>query len=190
MILFDPDLEPDAAPQPKKRMPRVGAQESRIQESRANERKDRLPTARTLERFLRAAQAAVRLRGAVTVLLTTDTGIRRLNREFRGKDKATDVLSFPVPEMAGGEAGDLAISVVTARKQAAARGHALRVELKVLMLHGLLHLAGYDHETDTGQMAKRERALRAKLRLPLGLIERVEGETNKPAKKMARGGRR
>ncbi len=182
MILFDPDLEPDAAPQLKKRMRKVGAQESQT-----SERKDRLPTARTLERFLRAAQTAVRLRGAVTVLLTTDRAIRRLNQEFRGKDKATDVLSFPAGEMAGDEAGDLAISVQTARKQAAEHGHALAVELKVLMLHGLLHLAGYDHETDAGQMAKRERALRAKLGLPLGLIERVEG---KPAKAVARGGRR
>ncbi len=185
MILFDPDLEPDAAPQQKKRMRSEGAQKSQT-----NEWKDRLPTARTLERFLREAQAQVRLRGAVTVLLTTDGGIRRLNREFRGKDKATDVLSFPASEMAEDEAGDLAISVATARRQALEHGHALGTELKVLTLHGLLHLAGYDHETDTGQMAKRERALRARLRLPLGLIERVEGETKKPAKKTARGGRR
>jgi probable rRNA maturation factor len=185
MILLDPDLEPDAAPQQKKRMRKVGAQESQT-----SERKDRLPTARTLDRFLREAQAVVRLRGTVTVLLTTDRTIRRLNREFRGKDKATDVLSFPASAMAGGEAGDLAISVPTARKQGTACGHALGVELKVLMLHGLLHLAGYDHETDTGQMARRERALRAKLRLPLGLIERVESETRELAKKMARGGQR
>ena len=185
MILFDPDLEPDAAPQQKKRVRKVGAQESRT-----SERKDRLPTARTLERFLREAQAAVRLRGAVTVLLTTDGGIRRLNREFRGKDKATDVLSFPASEMAEGEAGDLAISVPTARRQAVACGHALGVELKVLMLHGLLHLAGYDHETDKGQMARRENALRAKLRLPLGLIERVEDTDTKPVKKTVRRGRR
>ena len=185
MILFDPALEPDAAPQQKKRVRKVGAQEFQT-----SERKDRLPTARTLERFLREAQAAVRLRGAVTVLLTTDGGIRQLNREFRGKDKATDVLSFPASEMAEGEAGDLAISVPTARRQAARCGHALGVELRVLMLHGLLHLAGYDHETDTGQMAKRERALRAKLRLPVGLIERVEGTDAKPVKKTVRRGRR
>jgi probable rRNA maturation factor len=184
MILFDPDLEPDAAPQQKRR------RKSSAQESQTSKRNDRLPTARTLERFLRAAKAAVRLRGAVTVLLTTDGGIRRLNREFRGKDKVTDVLSFPASEMAEDEAGDLAISVPTARRQVAACGHALRVELKVLMLHGLLHLAGYDHETDEGQMARRERALRAKMRLPLGLIERVEAEWKRPAKKMARGGRR
>ncbi|MGA8043270.1 MAG: rRNA maturation RNase YbeY, partial [Terracidiphilus sp.] len=177
MILLDPDLEPDAVPQTK-RTRQAGARETRT-----SERNDRLPTARTLERFLRTAQATVRLRGAVTALLTTDRGIRRLNREFRGKDKATDVLSFPAAEMAGDEAGDLAISVETARKQAFEQGHALGTELKVLMLHGLLHLAGYDHETDEGQMARRERALRAKLRLPLGLIERVESREAKPAKK-------
>jgi len=147
-----------------------------------------LPSGRTLARFLAEAQAAVRLRGHVTVLLTTDTSIRRLNRQFRGKNKATDVLSFPADPIPGLKpaqqiAGDLAISVPTALRQAAAQGHALAIELKVLMLHGLLHLAGYDHEADTGQMARRERALRARLKLPQGLIERVEGS---PAVKQPR----
>jgi len=73
-------------------------------------------------------------------------------------------------------AGDLAISVPTARRQATACGHSLSTELKVLILHGLLHLAGYDHESDTGQMARRERRLRAQLGLPQGLIERAETE--------------
>ncbi len=136
----------------------------------------------------------MRLRGEVTVLLTTDAPIRRLNRQFRGKNNATDVLSFPAAAMAGNEVGDVAISVETALRQSTACGHSLSVELKVLILHGLLHLAGYDHETDEGQMAKRERALRAKLRLPLGLIERAEGADAKPAKKTgqhaAQGGRR
>ncbi len=70
-------------------------------------------------------------------------------------------------------AGDLAISVPTARRQAAEQGHSLSTEIKVLILHGLLHLAGYDHEADAGQMARRERLLRARLRLPQGLIERA-----------------
>jgi probable rRNA maturation factor len=121
------------------------------------------------------AQAAVKLRGQVTLLLTTDTAVRRLNRQFRGKNKATDVLSFPA--FAPGPmkiAGDLAISVNTARRQAEERGHSLGTEIKVLTLHGLLHLAGYDHETDEGEMARREQKLRAKLRLPHGLIERTE----------------
>ncbi|MDR3737844.1 MAG: rRNA maturation RNase YbeY [Terracidiphilus sp.] len=164
MIVFDPDLDPEAATAATAAVPRS----------------ESLPSGRTLARFLTVAQAAVRLRGQVTVLLTTDTAIRRLNRQFRGKNKATDVLSFPADPIPGLKpaqriAGDLAISVPTARRQAAGQGHALAVEVKVLMLHGLLHLAGYDHETDKGQMARRERALRAKLKLPQGLIERVEG---------------
>ncbi|MGZ5154765.1 MAG: rRNA maturation RNase YbeY [Burkholderiales bacterium] len=115
------------------------------------------------------------MRGQVTVLLTTDAAIRRLNRQFRGKNKATDVLSFPASAPGPLKiAGDLAISVPTALRQADERGHSLGVEIKVLMLHGLLHLAGYDHETDKGEMARREQKLRAKLRLPHGLIERTE----------------
>jgi probable rRNA maturation factor len=133
-----------------------------------------LPTARTLARYLKAAQEAVRLRGQVTVLLTSDAAIRKLNRQFRGRDKATDVLSFPVEGLGTEEmAGDLAISVTTALRQANEQGHALWMEIKVLMLHGLLHLAGYDHESDGGKMARRERVLRARLKLPQGLIERV-----------------
>lgn len=188
MILLDPELAPP----------------STRADSPTSELKDRLPSKRVLTQFLRRAQTAVRLRGAVSVLLTTDSAIRRLNRTFRGKNEATDVLSFPAAEMSRGEvAGDLAISVETARKQAREHGHALSVEIKVLILHGLLHLAGYDHETDDGQMARREQALRARLALPLGLIERsharsakkarrsAQGElrSGKPAKKRAQGGR-
>lgn len=178
MILLDPDLGPDPAPAiPRARRPSVPA-------TRQTSYSHRLPTPRTLGRFLTLAQQAVRLRGRVSVLLTTDRSIRRLNREFRGIDKATDVLSFPAQSMPGLEklAGDLAISVPTARRQAVQCDHPLGTELKVLMLHGLLHLAGYDHEIDTGQMARRERVLRAKLRLPQGLIDRVEGGGPKRAK--------
>jgi probable rRNA maturation factor len=108
------------------------------------------------------------------VLLTTDAAIRKLNHQFRGKNKATDVLSFPAVGLgAQGIAGDLAISVTTALGQAKEQGHSLATEIKVLVLHGLLHLAGYDHEADEGQMARRERLLRAKLKLPQGLIERA-----------------
>jgi probable rRNA maturation factor len=135
-----------------------------------------VPSRRALGGFLARAQAAVRLSGQVSVLLTTDGGIRRLNRQFRGIDRPTDVLSFPAGAGIHAReklAGDLAISVPTARRQAIEQGHRLAVEIKVLILHGLLHLAGYDHESDTGQMARCERALRARLGLPQGLIERV-----------------
>jgi probable rRNA maturation factor len=167
MILLDPDLDDHPAP--------VTSKGATPHDSPQLERHRRMPSARTLGLFLRDAQAAVRLRGLVSVLLTTDTEIRRLNRRFRGKNKATDVLSFPAGEASRGNvAGDLAISIPTARRQAAEQGHALAVEVKVLMLHGLLHLAGYDHETDEGQMARRERVLRARLKLSQGLIERTE----------------
>jgi probable rRNA maturation factor len=127
-----------------------------------------------LSRFLRTAQAAVGLDGEVDVLLASDRTLRRLNRTFRGKDKATDVLSFPaVEELAGQYAGDLAISLDTAKKQAIEHGHTLRDEVRVLLLHGLLHLSGMDHETDRGEMAAREVVLRTKLRLPDGLIARA-----------------
>ena len=167
MILLAPDLDPDPA-SPSKAVKRKSAPAKSIDFS--------LPTARTLGRFLTQAQAAVRLRGQVTVLLTSDAAIRSLNRRFRHKNKATDVLSFPADTSAPGSekiAGDLAISIPTALRQAAEQGHSLSTEIKVLMLHGLLHLAGYDHEADAGEMGHRERLLRARLRLPQGLIERA-----------------
>jgi len=147
-----------------------------------------------LSRFLGEARTAVRLRGQVSVLLTTDAEIRRLNRRYRGMNKATDVLSFPAAESpAGAEAvaGDLAISVPTARRQAAEQGHSISIEIKVLILHGLLHLAGYDHEdeADGGKMARRERLLRARLGLPQGLIERVEGQSARSPEKRQNGAR-
>ena len=108
------------------------------------------------------------------MLLTGDRELRRLNRQFRGKNKATDVLSFPAPrEFAGVYAGDLAISLETAERQAGEHGHALREELRILLLHGVLHLQGMDHESDHGEMAAAEARLRRQLRLPLGLIARV-----------------
>ena len=129
-----------------------------------------------LSRFLKSAQAAVGLEGEVEVLLAGDRTLRRLNREYRGKDKATDVLSFPAAEeLGGGHGGDLAISLDTAKRQADEHGHTLRDEVRVLLLHGLLHLSGMDHESDRGEMAEREGELRERLRLPNGLIERVEG---------------
>lgn len=121
------------------------------------------------------ARAAVGLAGSVDVLLTSDAVLKRLNQTFRGKNKATDVLSFPAAEEAEGLAGDLAVSLDRAAVQAAEHGHSLRDEVRILLLHGLLHLAGEDHETDDGQMAAREAGLRRELKLPVGLIERAGG---------------
>ena len=178
MILFDPDLDTDLSPQAM--LPKRSGDASQP----ATLRGQRIPSRQTLARFLREAQAAVKLSGHVSVLLTTDAAIRRLNRQFRGKNKATDVLSFPAEAPGPMKiAGDLAISIPTARRQAEERGHPLAIEIKVLMLHGLLHLAGYDHEIDAGQMARREQRLRASLRLPHGLIERANsGLHGRPAK--------
>jgi probable rRNA maturation factor len=103
---------------------------------------------------------------AVTCLITTDAELRRLNREFRGKNYATDVLSFPPDEMA--------ISLDRAAAQSKELGHSLDAELRILMLHGLLHLCGMDHEKDSGEMRRAEIRWRKKLGLPSGLIERAQ----------------
>ncbi len=96
--------------------------------------------------------------------IVSDAEIRRLNRRYRKIDKATDVLSF--------EPDDLVISADTARRQARAFGHSIEEEMKVLALHGALHLMGHDHEHDGGRMARLERRWRRKLGLPLALTER------------------
>lgn len=139
-----------------------------------------------LSRFFNRARALVGLAGEVDVLLTTDATIKRLNRDFRGKNKATDVLSFPTPdEIFEQHSGDLAISLDTAARQARSFGHSLGEEVRVLMLHGLLHLSGMDHEVDRGEMAAREAELRVELKLPATLIERVSRPVT-PAAKTAR----
>lgn len=142
-------------------------------------------TRRGLETFLSEASSAARLRGVVSVLLAGDAEIRRLNREFRGKDKATDVLSFPMADGTGRVrlAGDLAISVETAAREADRRGHSLDLELRVLLLHGILHLAGYDHEMDSGEMARKEDTLRKKLGLAQSLIARTVSASPKRRRK-------
>jgi probable rRNA maturation factor len=194
MVLIDPDLTPDrtASTQARLSRARAAAAPANIQPRVKTKHKEawagRLPTTATLSRFISLAQSAIPLRGEVNVLLTTDREIRRLNRQFRGKDKPTDVLSFPAAPIQNAKpaervAGDLAISVETARHQAAEQGHALTCELKVLILHGLLHLAGHDHESDQGQMHRRESRLRAALGLPLGLIERTSSPRPPQAKK-------
>jgi probable rRNA maturation factor len=143
------------------------------------------PSEAQLRRFLNAARKTVRLKGEVSLLLTSNREMRRLNRTFRGKDKPTDVLSFPAPaEVSRDFAGDLAISLDIAAANARQLGHSVEDEVRVLILHGVLHLAGYDHETDDGQMARKEMRLRKQLGLAAGLIERTPSATvtqkNKP----------
>jgi probable rRNA maturation factor len=130
----------------------------------------------TLSRFLARARQAAGLKGSVNALLTSSTQMKSLNRRFRGKDKPTDVLSFPAEPGQKQFAGEIAIAVEIAAKNARALGHSLADEVKILILHGVLHLRGYDHECDNGQMAKREKQLRAKLHLPVGLIERTNAQ--------------
>jgi probable rRNA maturation factor len=126
-----------------------------------------------LDRFVTRARRAAGLRGAVNVLVTSNRELQALNRRFRGKDQATDVLSFPALEgVKTRYAGDIAISAEIAAQNARVLGHSAAEEVKILALHGILHLRGYDHERDRGQMARREQKLRRELRLPVGLIER------------------
>lgn len=126
-----------------------------------------------LSEFLCDVQRQV-ARSPFSVRLVSDRSIRRFNKQFRGQDKATDVLSFPAGEGQGEEhyLGDILISVETARKNATRFGVKLDQELKLLALHGILHLMGYDHESDRGQMARLESKWRLRLGLPVSLIER------------------
>lgn len=118
------------------------------------------------------AVAPARARGEVTVAVVSDARVRALNRRYRRKDHVTDVLSFPTGEP--GNLGDIVIAEGLAGRQAREAGHSRAVELRVLALHGLLHLLGYDHEHDDGRMARLERRLRRKGGLVEGLIERGE----------------
>lgn len=144
---------------------------------------------RTLERFVRRARAAAGLRGTVNVLVTTSPAMRTLNRRFRGKNKATDVLSFPSAATRRGTkrnlAGEIAISADIALQNSIRLGHSAAEEVKILTLHGILHLAGFDHERDNGQMARKEMKLRRTLGLPAGLIERAQPASRKGRRRVA-----
>ena len=129
-------------------------------------------TERTLARFVSRAARSVGLLGTGTVLVTGDRHLRQLNYRFRGKYHATDVLSFSPATTMGGVSGDLAVSLDSARRNARALGHSVSEEIRILVLHGILHLAGFDHQRDQGQMAAKEFELRRRLGLEIGLIER------------------
>ena len=155
-----------------------------------------------LTRWL-ARVAPPRARGELAIALVTDAHMRALNREYRRKDQPTDVLSFPalpnsttrIPDPGSrtpGEqyVGDIVIAKGVARRQAREAGHSYDTEVRVLALHGLLHLLGYDHESaaDRGRMAKLEARLRREGGLREGLIERA-GDRLRPAREGG-GGRR
>jgi probable rRNA maturation factor len=125
----------------------------------------------SLARFLRQARRAAGLPGRVNLLVTSSREVRELNRRFRGIDRPTDVLSFPAP--AESFDGDIAVSADIAADNARRLGHRAAEELKILALHGVLHLAGYDHERDNGAMARKEARLRRELGLPGSLIARA-----------------
>ena len=115
--------------------------------------------------------APAKAKGDLSLAIVSDRRMRALNRQFRGKDAVTDVLSFPSDER--GFMGDIVVAAGVATRQARDAGHSVQTELKVLALHGLLHLLGYDHETDDGKMAAAEARLRKKAGLKEGLIERA-----------------
>jgi probable rRNA maturation factor len=126
--------------------------------------------------------APPRARGGVSVALVSDQRVRALNRTYRRQDYATDVLSFCEPSALGFQPsalspqpflGEIVIARGVARRQAREARHSERTELRILALHGLLHLLGYDHERDNGRMRRMERRLRRKGGLHQGLIERA-----------------
>lgn len=120
----------------------------------------------TWSTFAAKALAAIGNEGSsATIAFVSDSNIRKLNQQFRNIDKPTDVLSFPADEPVQEKAnlGDIAISVQTAAAQARENGLTFENEIAQLILHGLLHLSGYDHETDNGEMNRLELRLRKKL---------------------------
>ena len=139
-----------------------------------------------LARWLaRVAPAAAR--GTVSVAVVSDARVRALNHRYRQRDHATDVLSFSYGETdarrSGRFLGDIVIARGVARRQALARGHSPRIEMRVLALHGLLHLLSYDHESDDGRMLRAERRLRRKGGLREGLVERSAARERTPRRR-------
>ena len=149
-----------------------------------------------LKRFIMRARKAVGLKEQVNVLVTSSSAVRSLNLRFRSQNKATDVLSFPATSSSVSEsdnraklAGEVAISADIALKNSFRLGHPAAQEVKILALPGILHLAGFDHERDSGEMARKEAKLRRALGLPAALIERAQGAERsllKPSGKAAR----
>jgi probable rRNA maturation factor len=125
---------------------------------------------KTLQSFAQILRDRVARGRSFHCRVTNDVELQALNRQFLGKDYATDVLSFPGCD--GDSLGDIAISVQRARAQAREWKHSAEDEIRILMLHGVLHLLGMDHESDSGRMRRAETRWRRTLGLPVGLIER------------------
>ena len=110
------------------------------------------------------------------LIITNDENIKQLNKEHRGVDKATDVLSFPLEDIDFMPLGSIVISIDMAKKVANSLGHSVDDEITLLFIHGLLHLLGFDHEVDNGEMREKEEDIIKHFNLPKSLIVRVEGE--------------
>ena len=110
--------------------------------------------------------------GDVELVFVSDDEMREINREQRGIDKATDVLSFPYEQVSGGLMGSVVISTDTASRVASELGHSIECEIALLFLHGVLHILGYDHEIDNGQMRQKEKEVIEHFSLPDSLIIR------------------
>ncbi len=149
----------------------------------------------SLARFVLRARKAAGMRNTLNVLVTSSASMRDLNSRFRNKNKSTDVLSFRhEPTIRdnhnrNGFAGEIAISSEIAAQNAITLGHTVAEEVKVLVLHGILHLAGFDHERDNGRMARKEAKLRRALKLPTALIERGQPGARSPEKKIVKKSR-
>ena len=124
-----------------------------------------------LANFLRRIARDLASGKPFAVVIASDAAVRKANGRFRGKQSSSDVLSFPDGQ--DGRLGDILISAARAQRQAGQHGHRVEDELKILMLHGLLHLLGYDHEADNGRMRRAEARWRKKYGLSAGLIERA-----------------
>ena len=180
----------------RRRAARIGRNGAALRVLVADGRGRRLAASGVARWLARVAPAAAR--GTVHVALVSDGVVRSLNRRYRGIDRATDVLSFPVASrqspVSGPQSpvispllGDIVIARGITRRQARTAGHSELTELRVLALHGLLHLLGYDHHGDGGRMRRAESRLRRKGGLPGGLIERAHS-TRRPHGGSARSG--
>jgi probable rRNA maturation factor len=146
--------------------------------------KTKSTSAESLSRFASRVQRVLGIQGEVNICVTSNREMQSLNRRFRRKNKPTDVLTFPSAMPHPG--GDIAISLEIAAANAEQLEHSLDTEVKILILHGMLHLAGYDHEIDDGEMHIREAELRRRLNLPVGLIERAHEFAAKTSRKRRR----